>query len=291
MKMHKLAAIPFWDWPLSAATEILAVLKDQGAEPEERLLAAELAGTLMPVYDDLAEELIQIIEDKEEDEALRGRVVTSLGAALDEADLDRYQNPIFPAWDEPLLPSPTFDRAREALRSVYEDLAAPELVRRMALEAGIRFEEPWHTGAVRTAYHHGDPEWRITAVFCMRWVEGFSAEILDSLETRDPELLLQAVLAIRDQALREAWPNMSRLVKTGSLDGTPLPGDEDTAREILFAAIQAVAIIRPLEAPGVLSGIIDSEDEDLSEVALQAVDWVHGMLDPYVPLDAEVIWH
>ena len=43
MRMHDLAAMPPWDWPPTAAPEILAVLEDRNALTSERLLAAEPA--------------------------------------------------------------------------------------------------------------------------------------------------------------------------------------------------------------------------------------------------------
>jgi hypothetical protein len=46
-------------------------------------------------------------------------------------------------------------------------------VRRRVLEASVRAPQDWHQEAIREAYSSGDESWRLTAVFCMRFVRGF----------------------------------------------------------------------------------------------------------------------
>ena len=67
MRMHDLAAMPPWDWPPTAAADILVALEDRDALTSERLLAAELAGDLIVMNDDLAEELLRILQSPDGD--------------------------------------------------------------------------------------------------------------------------------------------------------------------------------------------------------------------------------
>ena len=274
MRMHDLAAMPPWDWPPTAAAEILVVLEDRNALTSERLLAAELAGDLIVMNDDLAEELLRILQSPDESEDLRCGAAISFGAALEEANIEGYDSLDAPAVTEPVL-----ERAKAALRDSYQDPAIPKGVRRMALEASVRAPEPWHAGAVRAAFDSGDHEWKLTAVFCMRFVQGFDAEIVEALDTDDPDIHYEAVMAARDQAVPGAWDHLRALVLAAGSGEDLVPGEDDAERDLLIAAVHAVAFIRPLEAAETLSEIIESDDEDLSEAALEALDMVHGLLE------------
>ncbi|MFC1661241.1 hypothetical protein ACFL3S_07275 [Gemmatimonadota bacterium] len=287
MTMHELAATPPWDWPSDVDAEILAALRNREALPAERLLAAELAGDLIVMNDSLAKELLRILGSQDEPEDLRGQAAIAFGAALEEAHLDGIDDRESPSVSEPLL-----EQAKDALRSSYEDPGISKDVRRRALEASVRAPEPWHPGAVLAAYRDGDLAWRLTAVFCMRFVEGFDEEIVEALESGEADILYQAVLAAGDRIVPDAWPFVRNLVLTAASGEVLLPDDPDADRDLLVAAIHAVARIRPLEASETLSGIIDSDDEDLSEVALEALDMVHGAWDDEDEEDEEEpTWH
>lgn len=286
MRMHDLAAIPPWDWPPTAAPDIRAVLEDRNALTSERLLAAELAGDLIVMNDDLAEELLRILRSPDESEELRGGAAISFGAALEEANMEGYDGLEAPVVTEPML-----ERAKAALRDSYQDPGSPKEVRRMALEASVRAPETWHAGAIRTAYDSGDREWKLTAVFCMRFVQGFDAEIAEALDTDDPDIHYEAVMAARDQAVPDAWGHLRALVLAAGSGDDLVPGEDDAERDLLIAAMQAVAFIRPLEAAEILGEIIQSVDEDLSEAALEALDMVQGLLEDDDAYDDEPTWH
>ena len=68
--------------------------------------------------------------------------------------------------------------------------------------------------------------------------------------------------------MEAAWPHLAALVTSMRTD-TPL----------VLAAIDAVASIRPQEAPEFLGGLADSEDEDVAEAAHEALTMAAGRWD------------
>lgn len=108
----------------------------------------------------------------------------------------------------------------------------------------------------------------MTAVFSMRWIDGFDEQILEALEIRHPEVHYQAVCAAGSWELDAAWPHVVGLVQ-----------DPKTDKRLLLAAIDAVAGIRPREAEEVLSDLIDADDEDISEAVYEALAMAEGLSD------------
>jgi hypothetical protein len=100
----------------------------------------------------------------------------------------------------------------------------------------------------------------LTAVFAMRHVRGFDDQILDALETTDPEIHFEAVDAAGTCQLDAAWPHVLALVN-----------DPATPKNLLLAAIEAVGLIRPAEARGCLGDLADSDDEEIAEAAEEAI--------------------
>ena len=270
MKMRDLAEIQPWDWPQTASVLILEMLRNGEAPSDERQLAVELAGDLVVMNDDLATELLRILEDPSEPDSLRGQAAISFGAVLEE--VGSMEGGVFDEWDVPAVTAPVFERARAALRGAYQNLGYPKEVRRGALEASARAPEPWHADAVRAAYGEEDPEWKLTSVFCMRFVPGFEAEIVEALESDDPMTLFQAVEASRDQAVPQAWPRIRELAQTAASGIPPIPQHPGLGRSLVMAAMHAVAMIRPDKAEEMLGPFIDSDDEDLAEAAMGALD-------------------
>jgi hypothetical protein len=289
MKMRDLAEVPPWDWPQTASVSILEVLGNWEAPSDERLLAVELASDLVVMNDDLAGGLLRILESPSEPDSLRAQAAISLGAALEDEGMTEAG--AFDEWDVPTVTEPVLERARAALRRAFQNLENPKEVRRCALEASARAPEPWHADAVRAAYREEDPEWKLTGVFCMRFVQGFEAEIAEALESEDPLTLFQAVQASRDQAVPKAWPRIRELVRTAA-SGIPLiPEDPGLGRSLLMAAMHAVAMIRPDEAEELLGEFIDSDDEDLSDAALEALDVAEVFLAEEEEAEDPTIWN
>ncbi len=244
-----------WDWPDGAGKQFLEILRDKKASPSDRLLAAELAGDYTVINDDLADALRSILAGANESERLRGQAVISLGPVLEQADTDGFENSV----DVPITEK-TFARIQETLSKLYMDSDVPKEVRRRILEASVRAPQSWHEHAVREAYDSKEEAWNLTAVFCMRFIPGFETEILESLESKKPDIHYQAVCAAGNWGVKEAWPHISRLLKSKKID-----------KDLLLAAIDAVAGIRPEEAEEILGDFIDSDDEDIVEAAYEAM--------------------
>ena len=65
-----------------------------------------------------------------------------------------------------------------------------------------------------------------------------------------------------------AWPHITALLTSSA-----------TSKDLLLAAIEAVATIRPREAGPLLVDLVDSEDEDIAEAADEAMSMAEGMAD------------
>lgn len=255
MDVKTLSTMGPWDWPADASELLLSALESDRVHDPDRLLAVQLASSVTVMNDDLAGALLAIVRDPAETETLRGTAAISLGPTLEELELNGFDDP------EDLLVSERVARAiRDCLREVYRDAGVPQEVRRRALEASVRFEEDWHPAAVRAAYHGGNDEGRLTAVFCMSWVAGFDHEIVEALGSDDPMLRYEAVRAAGTWAVDAAWPHVRALVLAGETD-----------KPLLLAAIDAVASIRPEEAAVILGDLTDSEDEEIAEAVFEAL--------------------
>ncbi|MCJ7629294.1 MAG: hypothetical protein MUO50_13020 [Longimicrobiales bacterium] len=287
MDVYTLFETAPWDWPPEANGEILRVLRDRKVPEAERLLAAELAGELLILDDVLGEELLRILEGEDEAEPLRAKAAISLGPVLEEADMARLDDPNGLALTVGML-----RRVKTSLLGIHHDAEVPKGVRRSALEASVRAPEPWHSAAVRAAYYDGDPEWKLTAVFCMRYVPGFDDEIVEALETNDTEVLQKAVYAARDKGLAGAWPHLRKMILLAASGTSILPHDPKAEKSLLLAAMNAVATIRPLDAHETLSRLVDSDDADISETAIEILEDVETlwMLDDE-EADEEPTWH
>jgi hypothetical protein len=246
---------PPWEWPEDADKSLLGILRDTQADGDERLLAAELSGDYVVINDELAGELLSIGRNRHESEALRGEALLSLGTALEHADMMGFDDE-----DVILISEPVFHKIQETLRKLYMDTDTPQTLRRKVLETSVQAPQPWHTTAVRSAYASEDEIWRTTAVFAMRFVRGFDAQIIESLSSPNPEIQYHAVCAAGNWQLDEAWPTVTALVAS-----------DQTDKEMLLAAIEAVGNIRPDQALAVLGPLMDSDDEDIAEAVYETL--------------------
>lgn len=264
-KLKSLEATPPWEWPDDARSVLLEVLRDRGAAVADRILAAELAGEAGTLDDALAKALADAVRGANEPDELRQTAAIALGPTLELCDTDGFD----PDDDlgEPPISERTFEELQRTLRAVYEDPATPKQVRRRVLEGAVRASADWHAGAIRTAYASDDPDWRLTAVFGMRFVEGFDEQILASLTNPDTEVQAEAVRAAGEWQLAAAAPHVLRLLSTKKID-----------KDLLLAAITAVAMVSPARALEVLPRFEASDDPDIAEAAEEAthmasIDW------------------
>jgi hypothetical protein len=230
-------------------------LIDQRGDESDRLVAAELAGDFTVINDDLAHTLLTVVRSADESEQLRAKAAISLGPVLEQAAMDRFEDP-----DDVPITERTFHHIQDSLEKIYLDNSTPKEVRRRILEASVRAPETWHRDAIRYAYSSGDKEWTLTAVFSMRWVRGFDDQILAALKSADPEIHYEAVKAAANWELDAAWAHIVELVN-----------DVHTPKPLLLAAISAIGSIRPAEAGIILVDLADSDDEEIAEAADEAM--------------------
>ena len=261
MDLQVLKDTPPWEWPAGAGRMFLGILRDSKADAADRLLAAELAGDFTVINDPLADALLSIVGSAAEPEELRAQAAISLGPTLEQAYIDEFDDP-----EAVPISEKTFRKIKQSLRKVYLDAGVPKFTRRRILEAAVRAPEEWHSGVIRSAWSGDDPEWKLTAVFCMNYVRGFEPQIVEALESEEPLVRYEAVCAAGTWGVEAAWPHVAALVAAPDID-----------KDLLLAAIEAVGTIRPLEARTLLADLADSEDEDIAEAADEAIAMAEGM--------------
>lgn len=252
-------------WPPNAGEQLLAVLRDEGADTADRVIAAELAADPAVIDEHLVEALLSILDDADLPDRLRAKAALSLGPILEGATL---------GLDELRISERTLARIQGSLQKLYMDAGAPKEVRRLGLEASVRAPQGWHEGAVRAAYGCGDEDWRLSAVFSMRWVRGFNDQILEALGDGNEQIRYQAVCAAGEWEIEAGWPHIVALLEREDLD-----------KALLLAAIDAVASIRPGEAEKVLTRFVSSVDEDVAIAAIEATAMAEALSGEAFPDD------
>jgi hypothetical protein len=259
MNLKALQDTPPWEWPEGTGKALLDILRTDRPPKSDLLLATELAGDFTVVNDELVDALLAILRS-DNSEQVRGRAAISLGPVLEHVDCEGLED----ADDLPITER-TFQRIQESLRSLYRDAKVPKEVRRRILEASVRAPQDWHRDAVRAAYSSDDEAWRLTAVFCMRFVPGFEEQILEALDSKNPAIHCEAVLAAGNWAVDAAWPHVAALVTSGETD-----------KPLLLAAIDAVASIRPHEAADLRDDLADSDDAEIVAAVEDAMAMAEG---------------
>lgn len=263
MDLEWLAELPPWEWPLDEArTALRSTLLNREEEDERRRLAAELAGNIVVMDDDLAEALLSVVVDPDAPDELRGSAAIALGPVLEELWMEFDL-------DDPLVSDATGARIRAILRDTYRDPAQPKYVRRRALEASIRGPEDWHAGAVRAAFREEDDEWRLTGAFGMQFVPGFEKEILEALESPERDVRYHAVRAAGSWDVPESWPVIRDILRTEDDKG------------LLLAAIEAAInhTTDPDRLADTVGGLIDHPDSDISQAALDGLATAEAIRD------------
>jgi hypothetical protein len=263
MDLKMLANTPPWEWPEEADQMLLEILTEDQVDASDRLLAAELAGDYTVINDKLVDALLSILHGDDESEQLRSKAAISLGPVLEQADIYGFDDP-----DDVPISEETSIKIQESLRRLYLDAALLKKVRRRILEASVRAPQEWHQDAIRAAYASDDDEWRLTAVFSMRWARGFDDQIIEALESNNEDIHYQAVRAAGNWEVDAAWPHVSGLVSS--------PG---TDKPLLLAAIDAMTTIRPQEAATILLELADSDDEEIVDAAHEAMAMAAALSD------------
>ena len=246
--------VPAWEWPVGAGEFFLEVLQDDQAGESDRILAADLAGDFTVINNELADELLSIVQSSDESDELRAKAVISFGPVLEYSYMGGFEEPV-----EVPITEDRYHQIQESLHKLFVDAAVPTLVRRRTLEAAVRSPQDWHREVIRAACS-SDEDWRLTAVFCMGYIRGFDEQILEALEDENPDIHYQAVRAAGNWQLDAAWPHVTSLVAS-----------EETGKFLLIAAIDAMTNIRPRDVGVFLVHLSDSDDEEIVEAAEDAM--------------------
>jgi hypothetical protein len=257
----QLQSAPPWDWPDNAGDIFRGILMDAKAPVSERVKAAQLAGNIISMNNDVAEALLLALSDPEAPEELRGQCAISLGPTLEQMDEPEPED----TYDDPPVTWEMHARIQSELERLYRDPAVPKLVRRRIVEAAVRNRAEWTREAIRTAYGSGDHDWMLTAVFAMAYVRGFEKEILESLNNPDPDIHYQAVAAAGAWELPGAFAHALALVN-----------DPRTPKLLMLAAIDAVAAIRPSDARENIGHLAFSRDQEIRDAANDALAMADG---------------
>src|ERR1035441_2280703 len=149
MDLKDLLDTPPWDWPRDAGKRFQKVLIDDRAGESDRLVAAELAGGLTVVNDELAASLTAIVRNPNEPDRLRAKAAISLGPVLEQAYTFEFEDP-----DDVPITERTFRHIQNSLEEVYCNETTPKGVRRRVLEASVRAPESWHQDAIEFYRRH-----------------------------------------------------------------------------------------------------------------------------------------
>lgn len=270
-KLELIESLPPWQWPPDARQTFLKALADRTTAAPDRLIAAELAGDMVVINEDLAQLLAGIAADPAEPLELRANAAIALGPILEHTFTFEFDDP-----DDVYISPAVYEHLRDGLHELYADATVPKILRRRALEAAVRAPDDWMEPAISEAYDSGDHDWLLTAVFCMHYVRGFNRQILESLENPDPAIHRHAVEAASHAELAAAWPHVLKILN-----------DKRADKDLLLTAIEAAACIRPQEAFDVLDPFTDSDDEDIADAAQEAIDSARLMEDDDLAEDDE----
>src|SRR5205814_4771572 len=129
MDLHDLENTPPWEWPADARNLLLLTLREESASERDRGLAAELAGDLVVMNDELAAALLAIVENPQQPPGIRAKASIALGPALEQSDIDGFEDiEGFEDDDDRPISEGAFHRIRESLRRTYLDGSTPNPV-------------------------------------------------------------------------------------------------------------------------------------------------------------------
>jgi len=255
MDVKVLCAMAPWEWPDDAGETFLKVLRDGSASATDRLAAAAAAGDYIVMNDELSDALLAIVRDANESDELRCRAAISFGPALESADIFGFEDP-----EEVPISKEKFHEIQDCLRSLVASEDVPVTVRRRILEGSIRSPAEWHRDLVHRAYASDDRDWRLTAVFCMRFISGFDEQIVESVEDPDDAICYEAIVAAGNWEVDGAWPRVEAVLASPNAD-----------KALLLAAVESAVSIRPDEAEMALLPLVDAEDQDIVDAVHEAL--------------------
>ena len=114
--LKELLDTPPWEWPRDAGKTFRAVLMNRQAPESERLIAAELAGDLVVMNNQLADTLMGILRSGEEPDELRAKAAISLGPVLEQGNIAEFDDP-----DDVPISERTFHTIQNLLHKALRD--------------------------------------------------------------------------------------------------------------------------------------------------------------------------
>lgn len=257
--LESLAETPSWNWPELAGSWVKAGLRS-GASPE-LLSALQLAAELVVMDDEIAQMLVDILISDRSSE-LRVAAVLALSPGLEEASDVGFDVALDPEFDTTALTRKAFLETRAAVRSVYSDASQPALVRQACLRVAVRAPEDWQDAEVKKAYQSPDREWRLTALECMGWLQGFDRQLVAALAVPgDAELASVAVRAAALAGVELAGPLVLEIARS-----------ESTEPELRETAVAALGQLCPPGSDDLLLELTQGGDENLAAVASEALE-------------------
>jgi hypothetical protein len=246
-----------WEWPDNADEIIFEVLLDEKADLSDRLIAAELAGDEFMIRDSNALTLLDIVCSEDEPLELRIQSAISLRTTFNDylpEDLDED--------DEVAVVLPdTIESIQQDFRRLYSDPSQPKALCQQILQTSVMSPEDWHQDAILEAYKSKDIDWKIAALYCMQYFEGFDNEIIACIKHENPDVRIGAIVAAGAWSLDEAWNDIAKLLKS-----------KKTPKQIMLAAIESSASIGQDEAIPILEKLAESSDEDIADAAQEALE-------------------
>jgi hypothetical protein len=249
-----------WQWPPETSAFLHEFLTNKSNKESDLIEAAGFAGEIIAINDQLCDDLLALIADSSRSDELRGIAAISLGPVLEQCDTMEWDAP----FDDSPITEESFEKVKTSLHRLYQDSNLPKQVRRRILEASVRAEADWHPAAIEAAYASGDHDWMLTAVFAMRYINGFDPQILEALKNPDPEIHMEAVQAAGAQEVEGAWPYIRAILK-----------NRKSSEDLLFAAIEAAGYIGGEEALELLEKFSLSENEDIAGAAEEALTYAN----------------
>lgn len=251
MDLELLSQLPPAKWPENAEEVICKVLVAYDLPLSERIQAVRLLGNEYVLSDTSATLLLSIINDSHEPVELRCEAVMSLGPVFELQHILVTINP-----EDNLLSEGLLRCIRQVFEELFWDEDVPDAVRRSILEISVLSPMAWHRDAIIAAYAVSDEHWKKVAVSGMNHVSGFQREILESLTSDNDEICCEAIYAAAKWDIHEAWPYLEEFLNA-----------QNTPVDIKIAAIDAAAILNPIEAKPLIEELSHSINTKLANVA------------------------
>jgi hypothetical protein len=84
--LTSLEITPPWEWPANAGETLIRILRDRRSAASDRIIAADLAGSITVMDDRMADLSLSLVRSADEPEQLRATAAISLGPELEMAN-------------------------------------------------------------------------------------------------------------------------------------------------------------------------------------------------------------